>query len=153
MHSCLAADVWLGAATIELKRLETYSIERMSDACCVQGFCFCLLVSLRRYDYCFSGICKTRASCVKTPPRQARTSLQPHQVVAKRPASYQNPSSQRVGKSSCRRAAGSRGPLRASRRAKTPSTPHSATRPSRKLISTSRRRGRTRPRSARCSTS
>ena len=40
MHSCLATDVWLGAATIELKGLETYSNERISDACARPEFAF-----------------------------------------------------------------------------------------------------------------
>ena len=85
---CLAMDVSLGAATIELKRLETYACERMSDACCWRArILLFMLVSLCRYDYCFSGFAKSALAALHTPSRQAKTRVQPHQVVAKRPAS------------------------------------------------------------------
>ena len=49
LHSGLAMDVSFGAATIELKRLETYACERMSDACCWRArILLFMLVSLRR---------------------------------------------------------------------------------------------------------
>ena len=78
MHSCLATDVWLGAATIELKRVETYASERMSDACMrAPGFCFVASVFTPLGDYCFSALVKRagRASIRLRGKRQIAYSL------------------------------------------------------------------------------
>ena len=88
MHSGLATDVWLGAATIELKRVETYVCERMSDACWLARILlFVASVFTMLGDYCFSDFAKRALAALHTPSRQATIRVQPHQVVAKPPAS------------------------------------------------------------------
>ena len=60
-------DVLFDAATIELKRLETYACERMSDACCWRArILLFMLVPLCRYDYCFSGFAKSALPALHT---------------------------------------------------------------------------------------
>ena len=67
MHSGLATDVWLGAATIELKRLETYVCERMSDACWLARILlFVASVFTTLGDYCFSDFAKRAGSASYT---------------------------------------------------------------------------------------
>ena len=71
MHSGLATDVWLGAATIELKRVETYVCERMSDACWLARILlFVASVFTTLGDYCFSDFAKTPCSVVQATLRK-----------------------------------------------------------------------------------
>ena len=72
---------------IELKHLETYSNERISDACLAcADFAFDASVFTPLGDYCSPALQK-RAGSAYTTSRQAKICVQPHQVVAKRPAS------------------------------------------------------------------